>query len=340
MMLALVSGAIALASIASADTVIVNSNNNSPGDDFTNAGTTNTSLSTPGAALGASGWYYNNVRNNGHVGIQTTFPFDGNGSVWFNATQGPSGSSSKADIEFYNIVGGVPQPLGTLSNLTSFSYSWYRNSGGTASQWLTPVLRLYVASPDLTKSGYLVFEPVYNSLSNNAAAPVNQWVTNDIVAEDDHLWSSGSTLPNLGNYYGAEVKLSAWQSNYGNYLVYGVNAGVGSGWGTFQGAVDDITFGFGGANTTYNFEVVPEPATFRITDIGIEGEDVRLTWTTMGSDKTNALQVAAGDVSGSFTNNFTDLFTVTNTIGSLTNYLDSGGATNTPSRYYRVRLVP
>jgi hypothetical protein len=31
---------------------------------------------------------------------------------------------------------------------------------------------------------------------------------------------------------------------------------------------------------------------------------------------------------------------VTNTIGSLTNYLDSGGATNTPSRYYRVRLVP
>jgi hypothetical protein len=85
---------------------------------------------------------------------------------------------------------------------------------------------------------------------------------------------------------------------------------------------------------------IPEPATFRITDIGIEGEDVRVTWTTMGSVKTNALQVAAGDVSGSFTNNFTDLFTVTNTIGSLTNYLDSGGATNTPSRYYRVRLVP
>ena len=223
MMLTLVSGAIGLASIASASTVVVNSNNGSPGDDFTNPTAANTSPTTPGAAVDTSGWYYNNVRNNGHVGIQTTTPFDGNGSVWFNATQGPSGLSSKADIEFYNIVGGVPQSLGTLGNLTSFSYSWYRNSGGAASPFLAPVLRLYVESPDLTKSGYLVFEPVYNAQGNNAA-PLNQWVMNDIVTEDDHLWSSGTTLPNLGNDYGPEVKLSSWQANYGSYLVLGVSA--------------------------------------------------------------------------------------------------------------------
>jgi hypothetical protein len=40
------------------------------------------------------------------------------------------------------------------------------------------------------------------------------------------------------------------------------------------------------------------------------------------------------------TNNFADLFTVTNTVGTVTNYTDTGAATNTPSHYYRVRLVP
>ncbi|MGD0652100.1 MAG: DUF6259 domain-containing protein [Verrucomicrobiia bacterium] len=77
---------------------------------------------------------------------------------------------------------------------------------------------------------------------------------------------------------------------------------------------------------------------FRITDVAPEGDDVRVTW-TMGNDKTNALQAAAGE-GGYYTNNFADIFTVTNTVGSVTNYLDAGAATNTPSRYYRIRLVP
>ena len=269
MRLALVTGAMALASIATANTVIVNANNNSPGDDFTNAGGTSTTPAAPGAALDASGWYYNNVRNNGHVGISTAIPYDGDGSVVFNATQGPSGNSSKADIEFYNFVGNVPQSLGTLGSLTSFSYNWYRNSGGTAIAADAPVLRLYVASPDLTKSGYLVFEPVYNALGSNPA-PVNQWETDNIVAENAHLWSTGS-LPNTGKYYDSVVTLGSWQANYGNYLVLGISAGVGSGWGTFQGAVDDITIGFSGGSTTYNFEVIPEPGSFMLTGMGFIG---------------------------------------------------------------------
>lgn len=37
---------------------------------------------------------------------------------------------------------------------------------------------------------------------------------------------------------------------------------------------------------------------------------------------------------------FTGIFTVTNSADTITNYLDAGAATNAPSRYYRVRLVP
>jgi hypothetical protein len=76
---------------------------------------------------------------------------------------------------------------------------------------------------------------------------------------------------------------------------------------------------------------------FGITAIAREGNDVRVTW-TMGSGKTNSLQVATGAGSG-FTNDFTDLFIATDTVGSVTNYLDVGGAMQT-QRFYRVWLVP
>jgi T5SS/PEP-CTERM-associated repeat protein len=81
---------------------------------------------------------------------------------------------------------------------------------------------------------------------------------------------------------------------------------------------------------------------FRSTAVTPSSNDVLLTW-MMGPGATNALQAAPGDVNGGFsTNAFADIFVVTNnsTAGTVTNYLDVGGATNIPSRYYRVRLVP
>jgi hypothetical protein len=73
---------------------------------------------------------------------------------------------------------------------------------------------------------------------------------------------------------------------------------------------------------------------FRITSITREGNNIRVRWTT-GPAKTNELQRATA-----LTGAFTAIFTVTNTTGAVTNFLDIGVATNTSSRYYRVRLVP
>ena len=78
-------------------------------------------------------------------------------------------------------------------------------------------------------------------------------------------------------------------------------------------------------------------SSFHITSVIGTGSDVLVTWMT-GIGKTNALQVTAGG--GYATNSFTDIFTVTNTTGTLTNFLDVGAITNSPVRYYRVRLVP
>jgi PKD repeat protein len=98
-----------------------------------------------------------------------------------------------------------------------------------------------------------------------------------------------------------------------------------------------------GQNNTAEFLAGTDPtngaSTFRITSIAREGDDFRITWMT-GIGRTNALQVAPGDAGGSYSNDFTDLFVVTNTVGTATNYLDLGAATNTPAGYYRVRLVP
>ena len=70
--------------------------------------------------------------------------------------------------------------------------------------------------------------------------------------------------------------------------------------------------------------------------------DVVITWSTAGG-YTNTVQATSGDASGSYATNFSDLsgpIVISGSGDATTNYVDSGGATNGPSRYYRIRLVP
>ncbi|HUJ72074.1 MAG TPA: glycosyl hydrolase family 28 protein [Verrucomicrobiae bacterium] len=105
----------------------------------------------------------------------------------------------------------------------------------------------------------------------------------------------------------------------------------------------DITGGTTNFHSTFvnNGSIVGGPApVFQITGTVIQGNDIFITWAT-SAGKTNELQASTGGAGGDYnTNNFAAIFTVTNTVGSVTNYLDVGAATNRPSRFYRVRLVP
>jgi subtilisin-like proprotein convertase family protein len=79
---------------------------------------------------------------------------------------------------------------------------------------------------------------------------------------------------------------------------------------------------------------------FRITSILKSNNDILINWTT-GIGQTNALQATAGTGNGSYsTDNFANIFIVTNTVTTSTNYTEVGAATNVPSRFYRVRLLP
>jgi len=156
--------------------VTVYSNNPVPGDLFSNSGPSN-----QGQAVGTSGWYYNNVRNSGEVGIRTNYPFNGNGSVYMKT---PS-NTAKADIEFLvnaQSIGGNFVSTGViapLSQLQSVSYSWYRDSTSTVAGHLHPVLRILLdADGDLSTTndrGGLVWESVYQLAPYTA--PTNTWVT-------------------------------------------------------------------------------------------------------------------------------------------------------------------
>ena len=79
---------------------------------------------------------------------------------------------------------------------------------------------------------------------------------------------------------------------------------------------------------------------FHITAATRAGNDVLVSWSTVGG-KRYVVQASTG-AGGNYSTSFADISPVTAVPGtgeSSANYLDLGGATNFPSRYYRVRLV-
>jgi uncharacterized protein (DUF362 family) len=102
-----------------------------------------------------------------------------------------------------------------------------------------------------------------------------------------------------------------------------------------------------GMNNTAEYQAGTDPmdansTPFRLTAITRQGNDIRISWTTQGGT-TNRLQIAPDIASGSSSTNFTNLSSVVVPLGKYlasTNYLDVGGATNVPARYFRVRLGP
>jgi T5SS/PEP-CTERM-associated repeat protein len=76
---------------------------------------------------------------------------------------------------------------------------------------------------------------------------------------------------------------------------------------------------------------------YRITDVVQEGDDVRLTWQTVGG-KTNFVQ-ATSDLTTNFTD-ITPAIAITGAGVTSTNYLDLGAVTNFPAQFYRIRFVP
>jgi hypothetical protein len=83
----------------------------------------------------------------------------------------------------------------------------------------------------------------------------------------------------------------------------------------------------------------PPSGSFQIISIVRSTNDISVTWTASGAGN-NFVQATAGDVNGGYsTNNFQDISgQIVVGAGTTNTYPDVGGATNAPSRFYRIRF--
>jgi len=105
--------------------------------------------------------------------------------------------------------------------------------------------------------------------------------------------------------------------------------------------------GFNPTNSAANLQILGIGATngtdVDVTYLGANGDN---TWSPGIASRTNLLDYTTGDASGDYTNGGwqdtgqTNILSGGNGMGMVTNMVDSGGATNFPSRYYRVRVLP
>lgn len=242
---------------------------------------TNAGGSGIGDAVVGDSWVRRNVRSDGAVGITTNYARSGNGSAFLSTNTNTNG---KADFEyFFSDAFSGGKTLGAMSGL---SYDWYRSSTSNALAHYMPAFRIYVDADGNAATTndrlYLIYERAYNP--NTAAVPTDTWVTDDIfnfngAGQSANLWqrrfSPGTTVEQY------DISLQEWiagQTTAGGLVlsadsvVYGLSFGVGSGWNsTFEGAVDNVTIGFGGNNTTWNFEVIPLPGPALMGFAGLAG---------------------------------------------------------------------
>jgi glucosylceramidase len=149
------------------------------------------------------------------------------------------------------------------------------------------------------------------------------------------VFKGGSSIGNLNWFqFGGGLPLSAYQQWQVQYFGSTTN---------LLGAPNADPYGKGMSNTNQflaGLNPTNHSSVFQIISEVPHGNDMVVSWKAAGV-RTNALQAISG--SGYSSNGFADIsgpIIITPGGDTTTNYTDSGGATNVPARYYRVRLVP
>ncbi len=241
---------------------------------------------------------------------------------------------NRANVAFF---GTDPEPGNNTASTTNtvVATTPVANFAGSPTNGLVP---LTVTFTDLSTGG----------ISNRFWSFGDGATTNTTATNLSHMYGAGTysvTLVVSGsgsastnakpNYITVWTPFAAWQQQYFGCTDCPQAAAAADPDGDGQNNLAEFLAGTDPTNSA---------SAFRILSLSAEGNDVRVIWATAGG-RTNAVQATAGDADGSYTTNFTDItipphIITTGSGDTTTNCLDIGGATNAPSRYYRVRLVP
>ena len=256
---------------------------------------------------------------------------DGNGRFEASGSEGTALESmnDSGQIVFSTYIAGTAG--GT--NVTGI----YRSDGVT----LTKIARGGEPAPDSNGATFGSLAPSYESPNNNIA--INN---SGQVAFLANLSDGGQGIYFYDDHLGLIKVIRTGDSLLGktvSLLRFDVYCQLGNE-GRGLNNCGQVAFGFddSGSGAPSGYAIWTAPV-FQITNIRIVTNDVVLTWSTI-PDATNVVQAFSAGPDGSFSpNNFADISSniVVSGLGQVsTNYTDSGGATNFPARYYRVRLVP
>jgi PKD repeat protein len=158
----------------------------------------------------------------------------------------------------------------------------------------------------------------------------------------------GSGTGTVANLISVYDPFAWWQLQYFGGTNNNPNTAPGGDFtGTGMSNTNKFLAGLNPTNPAAYLQIINVAIT-NTTDINVIylGANGDSTWSPGIASRTNVLEFTAGAASGDYSNNFisanvTDILSGGTGSGSVTNMVDAGGATNIPSRYYRVRvLVP
>ena len=273
------------------------------------------------------------ITNNGSVIVSESFLI---GTT--NALIGSASMSNRVSISGSGslLVGGA---LGiTASNSLSFSSGFLTTAGTTVTNGQT-----FVVGDGLGAATFTLLGGVHSfanglEIHNNGSLIGCGTINGDVVVDlgGTVLANCGGTLTFTGvviNWGTIQVTNGGVLATYGTLVNYGtINIADGS--TSLHGAFINNGTVVGGSPSG---SISP----FQITSVSLQGNDVHLTWTTTGGS-TNVVQATASLGSGSYATNFVDIsapIVVAGAGAATTNYVEVGGATNKPARYYRIRTA-